>query len=35
MRITNIHEAKSHLSRLIELAYKGEEVIVCKAGKLW
>lgn len=33
MHITNIHDAKSHLSRLIELAYEGEEVIICKAGK--
>ncbi|MBS0272091.1 MAG: type II toxin-antitoxin system prevent-host-death family antitoxin [Proteobacteria bacterium] len=33
MQISNIHEAKSHLSRLIELAYEGEEVIICKAGK--
>lgn len=33
MQITNIHDAKSHLSRLIELAYEGEEVIICKAGK--
>jgi prevent-host-death family protein len=33
MQITNIHDAKSQLSRLIELAYKGEEVIICKAGK--
>lgn len=33
MQVTNIHEAKSHLSRLVELAFKGEEVIICKAGK--
>lgn len=33
MRISNIHEAKSHLSHLIQLAYGGEEVIICKAGK--
>lgn len=33
MQITNIHEAKSPLSKLIELASKGEEVIICKAGK--
>lgn len=33
MQITNIHEAKSHLSKLVELACKGEEVIICKAGK--
>jgi prevent-host-death family protein len=33
MQFTNIHEAKSHLSKLVELAFKGEEVIICKAGK--
>jgi prevent-host-death family protein len=33
MQITNIHQAKSHLSKLVELAFKGEEVIICKAGK--
>ena len=33
MQISNIHEAKSHLSHLIQLAYGGEEVIICKAGK--
>ncbi len=30
---SNIHEAKSNLSRLIELALAGEEVIISKAGK--
>lgn len=29
----NIHEAKTHLSRLIEKALLGEEVIIAKAGK--
>lgn len=33
MKIINIHEAKSHLSKLIESAFEGEEVIICKAGK--
>lgn len=33
MRIVNIHEAKTHLSRLIELASKGEPFIIAKAGK--
>lgn len=33
MNITNIHEAKSQLSKLIELAEKGEEVIIGRAGK--
>ena len=29
----NIHEAKTHLSRLIERAAKGESFIIAKAGK--
>ena len=29
----NIHEAKSQLSKLIEAACSGEEVVVAKAGK--
>lgn len=29
----NIHEAKTHLSRLIERALEGDEVVVAKAGK--
>jgi prevent-host-death family protein len=33
MQKRNIHDAKSQLSHLIELAYGGEEVIICKAGK--
>lgn len=33
MRTTNIHEAKTHLSRLVDIAYTGEEIIICKAGK--
>lgn len=33
MKITNIHEAKTHLSRLIESVIAGEEVVIAKAGK--
>jgi len=33
MRTVNIHEAKTHLSRLIERAAKGEGFIIAKAGK--
>lgn len=33
MRTVNIHEAKTHLSRLIEQAAKGEAFIIAKAGK--
>jgi prevent-host-death family protein len=29
----NIHQAKTHLSRLLERALLGEEVIIAKAGK--
>ena len=29
----NIHEAKTHLSRLVEQACAGEEIIIAKAGK--
>ncbi len=29
----NMHEAKTHLSRLVERARRGEEVIIAKAGK--
>lgn len=33
MRSTNIHEAKTHLSRLVDRAAAGEEIIIAKAGK--
>ncbi|WP_159587049.1 type II toxin-antitoxin system Phd/YefM family antitoxin [Chelativorans xinjiangense] len=33
MRTVNIHEAKTHLSRLIERAVGGEPFIIAKAGK--
>jgi prevent-host-death family protein len=33
MNITNIHQAKSQLSKLIEQAENGEEVIIGRAGK--
>jgi prevent-host-death family protein len=32
MQTVNIHEAKSQLSRLIEAAVSGEEVVIAKAG---
>ena len=32
MWVHNIHQAKTHLSELIQHALKGEEVIICKAG---
>jgi antitoxin (DNA-binding transcriptional repressor) of toxin-antitoxin stability system len=33
MPTVNIHAAKSQLSRLLEAAVAGEEVIIAKAGK--
>ena len=33
MEIANIHEAKSQLSKLVEQAMSGEEVIIAKAGQ--
>lgn len=33
METVNIHEAKTHLSRLVERAAKGESFIIAKAGK--
>lgn len=33
MKTVNIHEAKTHLSRLIQAAAAGEEIIIAKAGK--
>lgn len=33
MHVTNISDAKAQLSRLIEMARNGEEIIISKAGK--
>ena len=33
MQTINIHEAKTHLSRLLEQVVKGEPFIIAKAGK--
>lgn len=33
MKSINIHEAKTHLSRLVERVQAGEEFIIAKAGK--
>jgi prevent-host-death family protein len=33
MRTVDIHEAKTHLSRLVEQAAKGEPFVIAKAGK--
>jgi prevent-host-death family protein len=33
VRTVNMHEAKTHLSRLVEQAAKGEPFVIAKAGK--
>ena len=33
MQTVNIHEAKTHLSKLVATAAKGESFIIAKAGK--
>ncbi len=33
METFNIHEAKTHLSKLVERAAKGESFVIAKAGK--
>jgi prevent-host-death family protein len=33
MRSINIHEAKTHLSRLVDEVNAGEEIVIAKAGK--
>ena len=33
MQTINIHEAKTHLSRLVEQAAQGEPFVIAKAGK--
>lgn len=33
MQTVNVHEAKTHLSRLLDAAASGEEIVIAKAGK--
>ncbi len=33
MKTINIHEAKTHLSRLVDQAARGEPFVIAKAGK--
>ncbi len=33
MQTINIHEAKTHLSRFVDRAAAGEEIIIARAGK--
>lgn len=32
-QVINVHEAKTHLSRLLDKAHAGEEIVLGKAGK--
>ncbi len=33
MRVVNMHEAKTHLSRLVKAAAEGEPFVIARAGK--
>ena len=33
MEVFNVHEAKTHLSRLLDRVVEGEEIIIAKSGK--
>ncbi|HEY9899936.1 MAG TPA: type II toxin-antitoxin system prevent-host-death family antitoxin [Pantanalinema sp.] len=33
MAVVNVHQAKTHLSRLLERAEAGEDVLIARAGK--
>ena len=33
MSVVNVHEAKTHLSRLLERVSAGEEIVIAKAGR--
>ncbi|MCE3237206.1 MAG: Prevent host death protein Phd antitoxin [Gammaproteobacteria bacterium] len=33
MTIVNIHQAKTHFSKLVDAVMKGEEILIAKAGK--
>jgi antitoxin (DNA-binding transcriptional repressor) of toxin-antitoxin stability system len=35
VRQVNLHEAKTHLSRLVAEAAAGEGFVICKAGSRW
>lgn len=32
MKTVNVHEAKTHLSRLLERAHAGEQIVIAKNG---
>lgn len=33
MKTVNVHEAKTNLSRLLDRAHRGEEIIIAKSGE--
>ncbi len=33
MKTVNVHEAKTHLSQLLERAHAGEEILIAKSGR--
>jgi prevent-host-death family protein len=33
MEVFNVHEAKTHLSRLLDRVAQGEEIVIAKSGK--
>ena len=33
MKVVNTHQAKTHLSKLLDQAAKGEEIVIARAGK--
>jgi prevent-host-death family protein len=33
VKTVNVHEAKTHLSRLLDRAHAGEEITIAKSGK--
>lgn len=35
MRVVNVHEAKTQLSRLLDAAHAGETIVLAKAGRPW
>lgn len=35
MTTINVHDAKTHLSQLLDRAHKGEEIILAKSGRPW
>ena len=35
LRMVNVHQAKTHLSRLIDEAHAGETIVLAKAGRPW